>query len=772
MRERVTTPEYASFWDGIRRSARSYCDPNHADYADPEGLFTPGEKSEHMSQGRHKGLLVHGIGNMISRRMEAIGLTYQITEDAELGRHGAALLTAFCERFPVTDPTVASGFAGGRGDIIMGLALGVDWLGECLTTEQRKVVSKACAEYVEQFILEFNNPKVWFYRVHNYNGVNGGAAGCLALALTDDFPEKSPEWIAQSRRIVERWLSGGFDADGAGLEGVVYAGYGLSNSILFADALARNGMDSYYDHPLFGKLPEYYALSLLPGEGVCDARNDSTYTGLRISTLKLAEGTGNGLYRWLWDRAATGSSHLQIVWENDVKPVDPIQAGCPRAKHFRGRGLCIWRTGWERDDVMFSIEAGPYYPVTHNQADKGHFSLYGLGQRWAVDTGYANEHEEQGRGQTLGHSCVLIDGRGQALSGAGWGTNGTIRTFEDTAQVGYALVDATEAYNRNNRGTKGAGARRALRHAMFVYPASGRPAYAVICDDIQKDDEPHDYTWQMMMAGAHQATLNGQRAVLMPSASSGNAFISTTTADQPEAKSAGECVIEFDVTEPGKYALWARVRTRGKEPGKSDSFFIRMDGGPSVAWHMRPSSSWIWDRVSDGVPHGEVVYELDARRHRLTVLRRERGAEMDCLLLTREKAVPPTLTGAASQPLFAEAESGTLAAPMRVTKTPPLETRFELHIAAESPVRLGTDTFHPNDYHGPAAFPRLRATVRAVNPAFMAVLLPLPQNVPAPTVSFSPAGGDRRVTVAWENGRDVILWPAAGDRKPVLSREK
>ena len=780
LRQRVTRSEYAPVWENIRQSARSYCDPNHADYADPDQLFSPGEKSGNMSQSRHERLLVHGVGRMISGRMEAIGLTYQITQDADLGRHGALLLTAFCERFPVTDPMVASGFAGGRGDIMMGLALGIDWLGECLVTEQRKVVTKTCAEYVEQFIREFNNPEVWFYRVHNFNGVNGGAGGCLAMTLLDDFPRKSPKWIAESRKIVERWLSGGFDADGAGLEGVLYAGYGLSNSIVFADALERNGMDSYYDHPLFAKLPEFYALSLLPGEGVCDARNDSTYTGLRLSTLKLAEGTGNGLYRWLWDRAAGESSCLQIAWENDVKPVDPIRAGCPRAKHFRGRGLCIWRTGWDRDDVMFSIEAGPYYPVTHNQGDKGHFTLYGLGQRWAVDTGYANEHEEQGRGQTLAHSCVLIDGQGQALSGAGWGTNGTILAFEDTAQVGYALVDATEAYNRNNRGAAGAGARRALRHAMFVYPSADRPAYAVICDDVQKDDQPHDYTWQMMISEAHQATLSGQRAVLAPSGSSGHAFIGTAPTSRregvsdglPEAKSAGECAIEIDVIEPGEYALWARVRTREKERGKSDSFFIKMDDGESAAWHMRPSPSWIWDRVANGVPPEELVYELNAGRHRLTVLRREWGAEMDCLLLTREKAVPPTLDGASTQPLFAEAESGTVTSPMRVTTTPSIETRLELHVNADSPVTLVTDTFHPDDYHGPAAFPRLRATTRAVNPAFMAVLLPLPKNVPAPTVTFAASGGDRRVTVAWGSGRDVILWPAAEGRKPVLSREK
>lgn len=778
LRRRVATPEFAPLWQRIRRRAQAYCDPSHADYADPVNLFEPRAKGEHMSQGRHDRLLVHQVGRMLAGRMEAIGLAYQITGDADLGRHGAAVLTAVCERFPVTNPTITSGFAGGRGDIMMGLALGVDWLGECLTADQRRIVADTSAGYVEHFIREFNNPKVWFYEVHNYNGVNGGAAGCLALTLIDDFPQKGPAWIAESRSIVRRWLSGGFDADGAGLEGVSYAGYGLANTVVFGDALRRNGMESFFDHPLFAKLPEYYALSLLPGESVCDARNDSNYAGLRVSTLKLAEATGNGLYRWLWDRAAGEQTAFQILWHNDVEPAGPIEAGCPKAKHFRGRGLCIWRTGWEEDDVMFSVEAGPYYPTTHNQADKGHFTLYGLGHRWAVDTGYANEHEPRGRGQTLAHSCVLIDGQGQALSGAGWGTDGTVRAFEDTAEVGYALVDATEAYRRNNRGRTGAGARHALRHTLFVYPSKDRPAYAVICDDIQKNDQAHDFTWQMMISRDHTATLGGQRAVVVPAVASGHAFIGTsnnakgdaTNRSRSAANPEGQCVIEFDVAETGDYAVWARVRTRAKEQGKSDSFFIKMDDGKPAAWHIRPSSSWVWDRVSAGVPHDDVLYRLDAGRHRLAVQVRERGAEMDCLVLTPEKAAPPTLAEASTRRLFAEAESGEVTPPMRVTTIPAVQTRLEVHVKADNAVTLSTDTFHPEDWRGPAAFPRLRATTRAVNPGFVAVLVPLPENVPSPTVEFGSSGSDRRILIAWEDGTDSILWPAAGQRKPALTR--
>ena len=50
-----------------------------------------------------------------------------------------------------------------------------------------------------------------------------------------------------------------------------------------------------FNHPTFEKLSEYYALSLLPGERVYDARNDSSYSGLNVSSLKLAAAKNSGL---------------------------------------------------------------------------------------------------------------------------------------------------------------------------------------------------------------------------------------------------------------------------------------------------------------------------------------------------------------------------------------------------------------------------------------------------------------------------------------------
>jgi len=516
LRQRIIQPKFAPIWNKILADAEAYCNPASPRYADPKNLYSFAKKKDREIQQRNDALRVHTVGRELTQRMEAIGFAYQLTGRKELGQHGAALLLATIKQYPVSNPLVATGFAGGRGDIMRGLAIGYDLLSDCLDDDQRRVVAAACADYIDSFIKEFNNPKVWWFKVHNYNGVNGGAAGCLALSIRNEYPDRVNAWVAECVKIVDRWLEAGFDKEGAYFEGVSYSGYGLSNTILLADALRRSGKGNLFDHPTFRRLPEFYAMSLLPGERVYDARNDSPYAGLSTILLKLAEANNSGLYKWLWENSGSDDTFLRILWENDVPAINPVAAGIPTAKYFQGRGLCIWRTGWTSNDVMFSIEAGPYHPTTHNQGDKGHFTLYGLGHRWATDPGYANEHGPEGRGQTIGHSCVLIDGKGQALSGAGWGTSGVITNYANNDRYGYALADCTEAYNRNNAGMPGAVVEHARRHVFFIYPYKGAPAYAVIMDDIRKDGQPHDFTWQMMFSDQMAVTMGDGMAVFKP----------------------------------------------------------------------------------------------------------------------------------------------------------------------------------------------------------------------------------------------------------------
>jgi hypothetical protein len=777
LRERIKSPELAPIWEGILRKAENHANPQHQEYLDPENPYQVKAKGEYVPEHRHQAIIIHGVGRKLSDCMETEAFAYQMTGRKDLGRHAAAYLYAIAKQYPTSNKVVTSGFAGGRGDVMRGLALGYDWVGELLTAEQRREVATVAKGYLELFVKEFEDPTKWWYKVHNYNGVNGGAAGCLALTLRAAYPDEYQGWVDEAVRIVDRWLTTGFDEDGAYYEGVGYSGYGLSNTVLLADALRRVGSaHDLYKHPVFRRLGTFYAMSLLPGERACDARNDSNYVGLSGVPLALAKALDNGLYRWLWDHSGSDSTFQRIVWDNDVAPVDPVTAGVPLAKRFRGRGLCVWRTGWDRTDVMLSFEAGPYLPITHNQADKGHFNLYGLGYRWAVDTGYSNEREKNGRGQAAAHSCVLIDDKGQALSGAGLGTDGEIVSYANTTRCGYALADCTKAYQKNNRNMPGVGVEFARRHIFFVYPRGEAPAYSVVLDDIRKDDKTHAFTWQMLTSRDLMTTIDETTAVLAPNDASGSAYVDTpwTSSDDAVASVAagveppGELRFDLAVKKPGTYVVWARVRTQAEERAKADSFFVQMDKGEKVSWHMPTTGSWAWAKVASGVKRDPVTYDLTPGSHRLVFSRREPAAQIDCLVLTTEAETPPTLQAVRSDALFREAESGTMTPPMRVVRLPASPTRMMVRIDGADPVTLKTDTRETLDYHGPNSYPILRADSQSVNPRFMAVLLPLPSGTSDPKVAFGKAAGARLIRVRWADHDDVLAWPDDPEKAPTL----
>ena len=907
LRRRIESEELAPAWRDILSRATDYCTRGSKQYADPEKVDSDeGFGVAAQFADRKEVLLAHHFGRRLTRWVEAIGFAYQITGEERFGRHGAALLDAAARRIPVSNPIIAKGFIGGRGDIMRAFAIGYDWLGEAMTEEQKRLVERAAADYVRNILSEARRPQAWWVPHHNYTGVAIGAAGCLSILLGQAYPNEAPGWRHECASLVRLWLDKGFDEQGAYFEGTGYANYGSSNATLFADALARSRGPNLLDHPRLRRVPHFFAMSLLPGEKVFDARNDADYGGLWDPfMLRLAGAHRDGLAKWLWERCGGGDSPLRIVWASDVPPVDPNAAGEPLAEHFAGRGLCIFRTGWHKQDVMFSVEAGPFYRVTHDQADKGHFTFYGLGYRWAIDSGYGNEGPPRGecawnlnvrepgeyvvwarvraggkepaksdsflvqmdagkaiawhmpgsrewawgkvasgpgckpvsfhlgagehvlrlktreleahvdsvlvtpdltvqppfpkqpkgvsleaeagevtrpmhsvrddrasggafvetpevaigtgRSQTVAHNCVLVDGRGQAHTASGLGTNGKIVTYESLDRYGYVLADCTEAYNRNTQGKPGAVVRRALRHAIFIRPSHGLPAYAVVLDDIEKDDHEHDYTWLMHTDSMMDIALEPQGAIIRPAPTSAGGFVETPLG----ATGAGTCAWELNVPEPGEYVVWARVRARGKELGKSDSFFVQMDAGEAIAWHMPGSREWTWAKVASGIGCNRVSFHLDAGEHMLRFKTREPEANVDSILVTPDLTVqPPFPKPLKGFPL--EAEAGQVTRPMRVVRDEPkaARPRMKLAIRAAAPVVLSVDAYE--------AHPRLKATARAVAPEFAAVLLPLPGAMAEPSVAFEPTAKGLRIGINWPKRKDLILWPNHGKRRPAV----
>ena len=738
LRARAKTPALRPVWDAILRRA--------------DGLSTPGgpwfldaARMDAESRSQSKLRKSHLYGRRLTVAAEVLGFAYQLTGEARYGRHGAELVAAAAARFPVSDERVAKSLVGGWGVTMRGFAIGLDWLGEAMREDQRAAVHAAAADYVRALLARAADESTWWVPYHNFMGVTLGGAGCAALMLRDACPDEAQGWIEQCASGITRWLDQGFDDQGAYYEGVLYAHFGLENSMLFADALQRHDGRDLFDHFHLRKVSHFLALSLLPGERAYDARNDSHYRGLHDPfLLRLADAHQDGLSRWLWEESGSGCSPLRVVWDNDV-PAAAAAESEPTTEHFAGRGLCIARTGWSTDDVMFSIEAGPYYAITHNQADKGHVTLYGLGHRWAIDSGYGNNHLPGGADQTVAHNCVLIDGEGQALSGAGLGTDGRILSFKDTAGWAYALADATPAYNANNRGTAGIGVRHALRHAIFIRPSRAAPAYAVVLDDICRDDARHDYTWLLHTDPDNGIQLAGDHAIVTPAEGTGT---------HPQ-ESAGHVVREWvlAVTDEADYSLWVQARTAGALVADLFPATVRIDDTSPFAWYVPELRHYTWDRVPCGSGPDAGPLHLGAGDHVVSIETHDRTVDIAQLGVTSALdtgGAPDMRTWTAARPTDKAAK------PVAGTGRPRMLVAF----GGAEPVRLEVDTY---DDH-----PRLRAVVETAQLKLATLLIPLPDGTVDPDIAFTATAQGLTARIVWPQRTDEIHWLRPPSKTPVV----
>jgi len=371
---------------------------------------------------------------------------------------------------------------------------------------------------------------------------HNGALGLAAIVLDGEMIQGEiydgkAMWDT-SKAMTNRYLRELYDTDGAGFEGCLYSSFGLSGIVPFMEALKRKtGEDMFEENrEILTKINDWMAYEILPERHKYNNLNDSYYWDFYPGWVEWVDGHWGyslwlgpleGIYnddpvdKWVFEnliqlddinRKSGECGLLPLIilkYNDDLASGDPAER-LPLSKHFRGRGLVYFRTGWEDpEDIMFSFESGPaynpatgHYSVRHRQMDKTHFTLYAYGEKFAKDFGKGYDKPES-------HNTILVDGEGQAWLShkkkSLWNT-GVIEEQVSGEFCDYVHGDATDAYNRlwvldgwgGAHDTTGPFCNPVLnadRMVTFVR-SDGLPPYFVIADDINKDNTVHEYEWR------------------------------------------------------------------------------------------------------------------------------------------------------------------------------------------------------------------------------------------------------------------------------------
>ncbi|NOZ60390.1 MAG: T9SS type A sorting domain-containing protein [Calditrichaeota bacterium] len=133
---------------------------------------------------------------------------------------------------------------------------------------------------------------------------------------------------------------------------------------------------------------------------------------------------------------------------------------------------------------------------------------------------------------------------------------------------------------------------------------------------------------------AETGTLSGNFWVETDTTASENMYIYGTQGSPRD----GDAIYHVIIETTGNYFIWGRCYALADT---EDSFFFLVDDGDTLTWHLdKDYNKWKWQKVSD--QHQVQQFNLTAGEHELRVIKRDKKARLDKLIITRDGGFEPS----------------------------------------------------------------------------------------------------------------------------------
>ena len=402
------------------------------------------------------------------------------------------------------------------------VALGYDLLYDDLSEPERAQIRNALIEKsiiptYKEYVLDnrvMANTSNWL--AHTVGGALIAAASIAremqSSGSTSPANEKFEIYVHGLLLKLEDHMAASYLADGSYGEGISYHEFDMETLGPALNALRRAfGIDYWKQTQVLDsfKYPLYTLTQ--PISNSLDMGDTHPPAGHGIPALIYE--SRDPVVRWYHAQFDRPSLSKFIFYDDSVAPQPPK---LPSSRIFRDKGNAVFRSGWDKDAIVFLYRAGPNF--NHHHADQGSFLLNAFGESLISEAGWSDYYKDPYYAtfftQAIGHSTVLVDGNPESQSIADTpqfvALNKYPRITDSVTSEFYDGIRSDLSSVYQNR------LARYVRSVVFV-----KPHYFVVVDDLKVNGKPGQFDFLLHLPNRDKiqiqdltAIYNGDKASL------------------------------------------------------------------------------------------------------------------------------------------------------------------------------------------------------------------------------------------------------------------
>ncbi len=396
------------------------------------------------------GIRLLSVSIELLRRMENLGLAYQMTGDtkyAEVAWRDLEAVSGFNDWNPLHYLDVAT--------MSMGVAVGYSWFYDYLTDERKETIVEGFTRCALDTYIEAVDERTWWTYINsNWNPWCHGGLLEGIVAMSDQLGERGMYALDRMFPYME-YLYGEFAPDGGWAEGTAYHATTLRYLSLWCATLeTATGKDfGYWDLP--GMDVTAYFSEVLSGAGGVYNYGDNMETLSQCEAQEWFATKYNdpALAKMRYDAARKGD---RFIYQYDILMTHPEDmdgvSKMASDTYYKKMNIVSMRTSWEdMTDGFFLAAKGGEHGVSHFHYDHGGFVMDVGGVRFAYELGresYAVTPNDtktyQYKKRAEGHNTYVINP--DETPGQVDNAYAPVIDFDSKEEGCYTVIDLSQSY--------------------------------------------------------------------------------------------------------------------------------------------------------------------------------------------------------------------------------------------------------------------------------------------------------------------------------------